>query len=99
MVAEVLRVSPQATLAIWAPIKDLDGFYGIVEGIHDAADGAPVMLAQSRLRPLTNPMSMNGSGMIVINPPESVVGSCDTICRWTAEYLGERGALGRAEMM
>jgi 23S rRNA (adenine2030-N6)-methyltransferase len=99
MVGEVLRASPQATLAIWAPIKDLDSFYGLVETIRDAAGRAPVMLAQSRLRPLTNPMTMNGSAMIVLNPPAGVLEACDEISRWTAETLGERGALGRAEML
>ena len=99
MAAEVLRAQPRATLAIWAPIKDLDGFYGLVEAVHDAAGRAPVMLAQSRLRPLTNPMTMNGSAMVVVNPPDGVLDACDEISRWTAEALGERGALGRAEML
>jgi 23S rRNA (adenine2030-N6)-methyltransferase len=99
MVAEVLSAQPRATLAIWAPIKDLNGFYGLVETIHDAAGRAPVMLAQSRLRPLTNPITMNGSAMIVVDPPAGVLAACNEISRWTAEALGERGALGRAEML
>jgi 23S rRNA (adenine2030-N6)-methyltransferase len=57
------------------------------------------MLAQSRLRPLTNPMTMNGSAMIVVNPPAGVLEACDVVSRWVAEALGERGALGRAEML
>jgi 23S rRNA (adenine2030-N6)-methyltransferase len=99
MVGEVLRASPVATLAIWAPIKDLDGFYGLVEAVRDAAGRAPVLLAQSRLRPLTNPMTMNGSAMIVIHPPVGALEACDVISRWTAETIGEKGALGRAEIL
>jgi 23S rRNA (adenine2030-N6)-methyltransferase len=97
LVGQVLRASPGAALAIWAPIKDLAGFYALVDNLRDAAGRAPVMLAQSRLRPLTNPMTMNGSAMIVVNPPAAVLGTCDEIARWTADTLGEAGAFGRAE--
>lgn len=99
MVKGVLSGSPRATIAIWLPIKDLDGFYSLVDGVRDAAGRAPVMLAQSRIRALTNPMTMNGSAVIVVNPPESLLGPCDVIARWIAAALGGREALGRAEML
>ena len=98
MVADVLRESPRAVIAIWAPIKDLDGFYGLVEGIHDSAGRAPLVLAQSRIRPLTNPLTMNGSAMIVVNAP-AVLEPCHEISTWIADHLGSKGALGRAELM
>ena len=99
MVRRVLSVSPRATLAIWAPIKDLDSFYNLVEDLRDAAGRTPVMVAQSRIRPLNNPMTMNGSAVIVVNPPDGVLQVCDAISRWVAEALGTRGALGRAEIL
>ena len=98
MVGEVLRVSPRAVIAIWAPIKDLDGFYGLVEAIHDAAGRAPVLLAQARVRPLTNPLTMNGSAMVVVNTPD-VLQACQDISAWIADHLGSTGALGRAERL
>ena len=99
MVGKVSSASPGAALAIWAPIKDLDGFYSLVESVHDAAGQAPVLLAQSRLRPLSNPMTMNGSAMIVVGAPAGLLDPCDVISRWIADHLGERGALGGAEML
>jgi 23S rRNA (adenine2030-N6)-methyltransferase len=99
LVREVSRASPRATIAIWAPIKDLDGFYSLVEDVRDAAGRAPAMLAQSRIRPLTNPITMNGSAMIIVNPPDRGLEGCEVICRWVAEALGTAGALGRAEML
>lgn len=98
MVRAVLRVSPGAVIAIWAPIKDLDSFYGLAETLHDAAGHAPLVLAQARIRPLINPMTMNGSAMIVVNAP-AVLEACHEISAWVAAHLGSNGALGRAERL
>ena len=67
LVADVTRQSPRAVIAVWVPIKDLAGLDTMVGDIHDAARGAPVILAEARLRPLSNPLTMNGSAMILVN--------------------------------
>ena len=99
LVGDLARLSPRSPIAIWAPIKDLAGLDASAGDIHDAAAGAPVILAQSRIRPLRNPMTMNGSALVLANPPADLLGVCDEISRWVASDLGEAGALGRAELM
>ncbi len=99
LVADVLAVSPDAVFAIWAPIKDLAGLDALAGDIHDAAGGAPVILAQSRLRSLRNPMTMNGSAIILVGASEELVATCDEIARWAATELGDADGLGRAELL
>jgi 23S rRNA (adenine2030-N6)-methyltransferase len=44
-----------------------------------------------RLRPLTNPMKMNGCAMVVVNPPAGTDQAASEICSWVAETLGDAG--------
>ena len=44
-------------------METFDGFIRRLNG------PAPVLVAEARLRPLTNPMKMNGCAMVVLNPP------------------------------
>ena len=99
LTGEILRGAPDAVLMLWAPIKDLDGFDGVVGRMQDAAGSAPLLVAQARVRPLTNPMRMNGSALIVVNPTTGLHEAADGIARWIADRCGELGALGRAELM
>lgn len=80
-----------AVVAVWTPLKDmetLDGFLRRLSG--------PVLVAEARLRPLTNPMKMNGCAMMVLNPPEGADAAAREICGWVVEALGEPG--GKAEV-
>ncbi len=99
LVADIRRASPNAVMALWSPIKDLDGFDQFVGRIEDACSGARVILAQSRLRPLSDPMRMNGSAVTIVDPPSGIEVACDEIARWVASAMGEAGALGRAEIL
>ena len=55
-----------------------------------------VLVAEARLRPLTNPMKMNGCAMVVLNPPGGAEAAAQQICGWVVDTLGEAGA--RAEV-
>ena len=55
-----------------------------------------MLVAEARLRPLTNPMKMNGCAMVVVNPPAGTEAAAREICGWVAEVLGDAGA--RAEV-
>ena len=59
-------------------------------------DGYDLAVAEARLRPLTNPMKMNGCAMVVVNPPAGAEAVAAEICGWVAGALGEAG--GRAEV-
>jgi len=95
LTAALLARNPSATIALWAPIKDLASFDGFLGALEDAAGSAPLMLAQVRLRPLTDPMKMNGCAMAVVNPPTGLQEACAEAADWIAAALGEAGAVGR----
>ncbi len=54
------------------------------------------LVAEARLRPLTNPMQMNGCALVLINPPEGAQAVAQDICEWIAIALGEPGGRGEA---
>lgn len=89
----VLARNPQAVILIWTPLKDLetfDGFLRRLEGLEQ-----PILVAETRLRPLSDPMLLNGCAMVVVNPPAGVAKSLAEVCGWVAETLGEAGAKAR----
>ena len=85
---------PSAVVAIWTPLKDLETFDGFVRRLEGRA--GPTLVAEARLRPLTNPMKMNGCAMVVVNPPAGTEAAARDICDWVVSTLGEPG--GRAEV-
>jgi 23S rRNA (adenine2030-N6)-methyltransferase len=92
----VLQRNPGAVIATWAPIKDLTGFDALVMALADAAP-ASTMVAEVRLRPLSDPMRMNGCAMIVANPPPGLDERSAQAADWLAGTLGEPGGFGRVE--
>jgi 23S rRNA (adenine2030-N6)-methyltransferase len=93
--AAVLRADRKAMVAIWTPLKDLETFDGFMRRIEQAEVGG-ALAAEARLRPLTNPMKMNGCAMVVLNPPPGTEAAASEICNWVASTLGDPGA--RAEV-
>jgi len=87
----VVRRDPTATVAVWTPLKDLETFDAFTRRL---AGKEPVLVAEARLRPLTNPMKMNGCAMVVVNPPPGAEAAAREICGWVADSLGDTG--GRA---
>ncbi|WP_313447071.1 23S rRNA (adenine(2030)-N(6))-methyltransferase RlmJ, partial [Brevundimonas sp.] len=90
----VVKRDPTATVAIWTPLKDLETFDGFIRRLQGKAGST--LVAEARLRPLTNPMKMNGCAMVVVNPPAGAEEAATEICGWVAGALGEAG--GRAEV-
>ena len=90
----VLKRDPTATVAIWTPLKDLETFDGFIRRLQGKA--GPTLVAEARLRPLTNPMKMNGCALVVVNPPAGAEAAANEVCGWFAGALGEAG--GRAEV-
>jgi 23S rRNA (adenine2030-N6)-methyltransferase len=89
----VRRRNPQAVVAIWLPLKDLETFDGFLRDIEDA-DAGPALIAEARLRPLDNPLKMNGCALAIVGAPAGLDAPLEAACRWVAETLGE-GGLGR----
>lgn len=83
----VVRADRSATVAVWTPIKDMETFDGFLRRL-----SGNVLVAEARLRPLTNPMKMNGCAMVILNPPEDADAAAVEVCGWVSETLGEMGA-------
>jgi len=95
----LLRRNPSAVIAIWAPVKDLASFDTFLGALEDVAGWAPILLAEARLRPLTDPMKMNGCALAIVNPPENLTDACAQAAKWIANTLGEAGAKGQAKIL
>lgn len=90
----VVARDPKATVAIWTPLKDLETFDGFIRRLQGRA--GPTLVAEARLRPLTNPMKMNGCALVVVNPPAGAEAAANEVCGWVARTLGDDG--GKAEV-
>ena len=93
--AAIVRADPKATVAVWTPIKDMETFDGFLRRLDQGGAGR-ALVAEARLRPLTNPMKMNGCALVVLNPPPGSEAAATEVCGWVTERLGEAGA--RAEV-
>jgi 23S rRNA (adenine2030-N6)-methyltransferase len=95
----ILPANRLAVFAIWLPIKDLATFDAFLGDVEDAAMGRPVLAAEVRLRPLTDPMRLNGCAMIVVNASPRLVEPAEAAVEWIARALGDAGALGRISLL
>ena len=86
----VRRRNRQAQLMIWLPLKDLATFDAFLADFEDAVQ-APALVAETRIRPLSDPMKMNGCALLLVGAPGGLAAQLEAICRWTAETLGEGG--------
>jgi 23S rRNA (adenine2030-N6)-methyltransferase len=89
--AAIVRQDPTAVVAIWTPLKDLETFDGFLRRL-DQAGAKRALVAEARLRPLANPMKMNGCAMVVLNAPPGAEAAAREICDWVARVLGDAGA-------
>ena len=43
------------------------------------------------MRPLTDPLKMNGCALVLLGAPADMAGWLEAICAWTARSLGQSG--------
>ena len=86
-----VKAASGATVAIWTPLKDMETFDGFLRRL-----SGEVLVAEARLRPLTNPRKMNGCAMVMLNASPAIEAAAKDVCAWVAETLGDDGA--RAEV-
>jgi 23S rRNA (adenine2030-N6)-methyltransferase len=87
----ILATNRLAVIAIWAPIKDLMAFDALAGRIEDAAGDQPILVSETRLRPLSDPMRLNGAAVLIINPPAGFGAPAKEIVDWVAASAGEGG--------
>ncbi len=98
--AELIAARPDPArqpALVWTPLKDLetfDAFLGALEGTGPAS----LVSAQARLRPLDDPMRMNGCAVVLVDAPD-VTAEAQTVCDWLVAHLGAPGASGRVERL
>lgn len=87
---ELRARNPEAQALVWLPIKDLETWDSFLCDLEDEVAGR-LLVAEARVRPLTNPMKMNGCALVLLDGPE-VAAELQAICGWVARALGEGGA-------
>jgi 23S rRNA (adenine2030-N6)-methyltransferase len=87
----LLQRNGQATILIWLPLKDLETFDAFLRNLEDAVDRTPLAVAECRIRPLNDPMRMNGCALALLNSPVELDADLSAACAWTAG-AGEGGA-------
>jgi len=86
---KVLSQNASACVAVWLPLKDLETFDAFLRRIEPAAPS--LLIAEARLKPLADPMKMNGCAMVIANAPAGIVDDLESICGWVVSSLGEAG--------
>ncbi len=97
-VAECLARWPQATIAIWYPIKQRRTLLPFFRSL-EAKPSRGLLLAELLVRPDDSPLRLNGSGMAVLNPPWKLDQSLSAALPVLKQALGEAGAGTRLEWL
>jgi len=98
---DVLALRPDARALVWLPLKDLETWDAFLRHAErDLAEGnlarpPDILAAELRLRPLSNPMKMNGCALVAVNPPKGFAPQLEAIARDVAAVFGEPGSLAR----
>jgi len=90
---QALQRDPSAVLAIWTPLKDLETFDAFIRGLETVTGDA--LVAEVRLRPLLDPMKMNGSAMVLVGAPAEVEPAVRMVTDWIVRHLGQAGGAAR----
>ena len=89
--AAVRARNPRAVALVWLPLKDLETFDRFLRDFEDVVD-VPALVAETRMRPLTDPMKMNGCALLLMGAPEGLAEPIEAVAAWTAATLGPTGA-------
>ena len=89
----VLARDRRAVIAAWMPLKDLETFDAFMRAMETVTNDA--LAAELRLRPLTDPMKMNGCAMVMVGAPRSAEAVIAEVTTWLADTLGDTGAKAR----
>ena len=94
-----LAANPATVLAIWTPLKDLETFDSFL-GRLEAIDGLTGLSVQARLKPLDDPLRMNGCALVIVGPPallDDLEPACASVAGWVVSALGGPHGVARVE--
>jgi 23S rRNA (adenine2030-N6)-methyltransferase len=89
--ASALERNAGAQVMIWLPLKDLETFDAFLRELEDAVH-APILVAETRMRPLADPLRMNGCALVLVGAEAGLAPHLEAVCHWTAAVLGEGGS-------
>ncbi|HBK45650.1 MAG TPA: 23S rRNA (adenine(2030)-N(6))-methyltransferase RlmJ [Xanthomonadaceae bacterium] len=95
---ETLARWPQAICAVWYPIKQRRSLLPFLRKA-TALPARSVMLAELQVRPDDSPLRLNGSGMLIVNPPWQFDQVLAAALPALKSQLGEAGACTRLEWL
>lgn len=90
VMAQIGRRNPDAVVMVWLPLKDLETFDGFLRDAEDACC-ARLLVGETRMRPLTDPMKMNGCALVLLRGPDAMLEPLNDVCAWVAQTLGDGG--------
>jgi 23S rRNA (adenine2030-N6)-methyltransferase len=93
---EGLQRWPQGIYALWFPIKELRSLQRFLRAV-ERLPAQEILLAELLVRPDDSPLRLNGSGMLLINPPWKLDAEIAAALPALATELGEAGASHRLE--
>jgi len=93
LASEALARAPRTTFLIWLPLKDLETFDAFLRDLEDACEPASMLVVEARMRPLGDPMKMNGCALVLINPPSGLEPQLQAAADWVT--AGESGGQAR----
>lgn len=89
---------PAATYAVWYPIKQRRSLLPFFRKMA-ALPSKGAFVAELQVRPDDSPLRLNGSGMLVVNPPWQLAEALAPVLPVLAATLGEAGASHRLEWL
>ncbi len=95
---DALERWPAATYAVWYPIKQRRSLLPFFRKMA-ALPSKGAFVAELQVRPDDSPLRLNGSGMLVINPPWQLNEALAPVLPVLAKTLGEAGASHRLEWL
>ncbi|WAC48146.1 23S rRNA (adenine(2030)-N(6))-methyltransferase RlmJ [Asticcacaulis sp. SL142] len=100
-----LTARPSLSALIWLPLKDLETFDRYLRDMehelfaHEDSDGEThepdLLIAELRLRPLWNPMKMNGCALVAVNAPVGFEADLRSIAADVVTVFGDKGGLAK----
>ncbi|HTA65364.1 MAG TPA: 23S rRNA (adenine(2030)-N(6))-methyltransferase RlmJ [Xanthomonadaceae bacterium] len=96
--AEALQRWPQGIYALWFPIKQRRSLQRFLRAVAKLP-AQEILLAELLIRPDDSPLRLNGSGMLLFNPPWKLDAEIAAALPVLARELGEAGASHRLEWL
>lgn len=93
-VADALQRFPQGIFAIWYPIKQRPSLHPFFRKVATLPVKSALAI-ELLVRPDDSPLRMNGSGMLLLNPPWQIEKDIEPALKPLAQAMGEAGASWR----